>query len=89
MSTEPKKVDRRKFIYAGVGAAIIILGASALYLATKPAENSNFSKHINCDYYCSYNFGDNYHSNYYGYNYSSYHNNYNNYSHNNFNHNTH
>jgi len=38
MSTEPKKVDRRKFLYAGVGAAIIVLGGATLYLATKPAE---------------------------------------------------
>jgi len=36
--SEPKKVDRRKFIYAGVGAAIIVLAGSTLYLATKPAE---------------------------------------------------
>jgi ABC-type glycerol-3-phosphate transport system substrate-binding protein len=38
MSAEPKKVDRRKFLYAGLGAAIIVLGGATLYLATKPAE---------------------------------------------------
>jgi multiple sugar transport system substrate-binding protein len=38
MTSEPKKVDRRKFLYAGVGAAIVVLGGATLYLATKPAE---------------------------------------------------
>jgi multiple sugar transport system substrate-binding protein len=36
--SEPKKVDRRKFLYAGVGAVIIVLGGATLYFATKPAE---------------------------------------------------
>jgi len=38
MSQEPKKMDRRTFIYAGLGAAIIIVGGAAVYFATKPAE---------------------------------------------------
>jgi len=38
MSQEPKKMDRRKFIYAGIGAAVIIVGGAAVYFATKPPE---------------------------------------------------
>jgi len=38
MSQEPKKMDRRNFIYAGLGAAIVIVGGAAVYFATKPAE---------------------------------------------------
>jgi multiple sugar transport system substrate-binding protein len=35
--SEPKKVDRRKFIYAGLGAALVVLGVTAL-VVTRPPE---------------------------------------------------
>ncbi|MEM4311011.1 MAG: extracellular solute-binding protein [Nitrososphaerales archaeon] len=35
---EVKRVDRRKFIYAGLGAAIVVVGGVAAYLATRPPE---------------------------------------------------
>jgi hypothetical protein len=38
MRREPKRMDRRKFIYAGLGAVIVIMGGVIAYLATKPAE---------------------------------------------------
>ncbi|MGD0329702.1 MAG: hypothetical protein ABSB40_04545 [Nitrososphaeria archaeon] len=38
MSQEPKKMDRRKFIYAALGAAVIIVSGSAIYFVTKPPE---------------------------------------------------
>jgi multiple sugar transport system substrate-binding protein len=38
MNQEPKRMDRRKFIYAGLGAVIIILGGVAAYFATRPPE---------------------------------------------------
>ena len=37
MSQEPKKMDRRKFVWAGVGAAVIIVAGAAVYLGTRPA----------------------------------------------------
>ncbi|MGD0331220.1 MAG: extracellular solute-binding protein [Nitrososphaeria archaeon] len=37
MSQEPKKMDRRKFVYAGLGAAVIIVAGAAVYLGTRPA----------------------------------------------------
>ncbi|MEM4311676.1 MAG: ABC transporter substrate-binding protein [Nitrososphaerales archaeon] len=38
MSTAPKKLDRRKFLYAGLGAAIVVVGGLAAYFATRPPE---------------------------------------------------
>jgi len=40
MSQEPKKMERRTFIYAGLGAAAVILAGSTIYFATKPAETT-------------------------------------------------
>ena len=36
MSSEPKKVDRRKFIYAGLGAVALIAIGAAAYVAMNP-----------------------------------------------------
>jgi multiple sugar transport system substrate-binding protein len=33
---QPKKMERRRFIYAGLGAIIVIVGGIAAYFATKP-----------------------------------------------------
>ncbi len=38
MIKEPKKLDRRKFLYAGLGAAIVVVGGLAAYFATRPPE---------------------------------------------------
>jgi ABC-type glycerol-3-phosphate transport system substrate-binding protein len=38
MSQEPKRMDRRKFMYAGLGALVVIFGGLAAYFATKPPE---------------------------------------------------
>ncbi len=38
MEKIPKKVDRRKFIYAGLGAIIAVVGGLAAYFATRPPE---------------------------------------------------
>jgi ABC-type glycerol-3-phosphate transport system substrate-binding protein len=35
---QPKRMNRRKFIYAGLGAVIIIVGGIAAYFATRPPE---------------------------------------------------
>jgi multiple sugar transport system substrate-binding protein len=36
MTQEPKKVSRRKFIYIGIGAAILVVCGAAVYLSTRP-----------------------------------------------------
>ncbi|MEM4310886.1 MAG: hypothetical protein QXX95_00655 [Nitrososphaerales archaeon] len=36
--SEPKKLDRRKFVYAGLGAVIVAVGGLAAYFATRPPE---------------------------------------------------
>ncbi|GBC75560.1 hypothetical protein HRbin06_00878 [archaeon HR06] len=36
MSQEPKKIDRRKFIYAGLGAVAVVAIGLAAYFATRP-----------------------------------------------------
>ncbi|GBC75028.1 putative ABC transporter-binding protein [archaeon HR06] len=38
MSQEPKKIDRRKFIYAGLGAVAVAAIGVAAYFATRPPE---------------------------------------------------
>ncbi|MEM4311206.1 MAG: ABC transporter substrate-binding protein [Nitrososphaerales archaeon] len=38
MHENPKKLDRRKFLYAGLGAAIVVVGGLAAYFATRPPE---------------------------------------------------
>ncbi|MEM3714775.1 MAG: hypothetical protein QXF82_07505, partial [Nitrososphaeria archaeon] len=38
MSSEPKKVDRRSFLYVGLGAVALIAIGAAAYFATKPPE---------------------------------------------------
>ncbi|MEM4310919.1 MAG: extracellular solute-binding protein [Nitrososphaerales archaeon] len=38
MSNAPKKLDRRKFLYAGLGTAIVVVGGLAAYFATRPPE---------------------------------------------------
>jgi len=38
MTQKPTKLDRRKFIYAGLGAAVVIVGGLAAYFATRPPE---------------------------------------------------
>jgi multiple sugar transport system substrate-binding protein len=38
MNQKPKKMNRRKFIYAGLGAVIVIVGGIAAYFAAKPPE---------------------------------------------------
>ncbi|MEM4311577.1 MAG: substrate-binding domain-containing protein [Nitrososphaerales archaeon] len=38
MNNQPKKLDRRKFLYAGLGAAIVVVGGLAAYFATRPPE---------------------------------------------------
>jgi multiple sugar transport system substrate-binding protein len=38
MSQIPKKMDRRRFVYAGLGAVIVIVGGVAAYFATRPPE---------------------------------------------------
>ena len=36
--SESKKVDRRKFLVAGLGAGIVVVGGVAAYLATRPPQ---------------------------------------------------